>query len=32
MRIFCEESLLVAAYAEYRQYAARTWRMIPYVY
>ena len=32
MRIFCEETLLVARYPEYRQYAARTRRMIPYVY
>ena len=32
MRIFCEERLLVARYPEYGQYAARTWRMIPYVY
>lgn len=31
-RIFCEETLLAARYPEYRQYAARTWRMIPYVY
>ena len=32
IRIFCEESLVAARYPEYAQYAARTWRMIPYVY
>ena len=32
IRIFCEESLLVARYPEYAQYALTTWRMIPYVY
>jgi protein-S-isoprenylcysteine O-methyltransferase Ste14 len=32
MRILCEERLLVARYPEYGQYAARTSRMIPYVY
>ena len=32
MRIYCEESLVVARYPEYAQYKARTWRMIPYVY
>jgi protein-S-isoprenylcysteine O-methyltransferase Ste14 len=32
IRIFCEETLLAARYPEYAQYAARTWRMIPYVY
>jgi len=31
-RIFCEEALVSARYPEYAQYAARTWRMIPYVY
>ena len=31
-RIFCEETLVMARYPEYRPYAARTWRMIPYVY
>jgi protein-S-isoprenylcysteine O-methyltransferase Ste14 len=32
IRIFCEEALVTARYPEYAQYAARTWRMIPYVY
>ena len=32
LRIFCEEVMVTARYPEYRQYAAKTWRMIPYVY
>ena len=32
IRIYCEETLVAARYPEYAQYAARTWRMIPYVY
>ena len=32
LRIFCEEVLVIARYPEYRQYAATTWRMIPYVF
>ena len=32
IRIYCEESLVTARYPEYAQYAATTWRMIPYVY
>jgi protein-S-isoprenylcysteine O-methyltransferase Ste14 len=32
LRIFCEEALVTARYPEYRQYAATTWRMIPYVF
>jgi len=32
MRMFCEEILVAARYPAYGQYAARTWRMIPYVY
>jgi protein-S-isoprenylcysteine O-methyltransferase Ste14 len=32
IRIYCEESLVAARYPEYAQYAATTWRMIPYVY
>ena len=32
LRIVWEESLVAARYPEYVQYAARTWRMIPYVY
>lgn len=31
-RIGCEERLVSARYPEYRAYAARTWRMIPYVF
>jgi protein-S-isoprenylcysteine O-methyltransferase Ste14 len=32
LRMFCEEHLVAARYPEYREYAARTWRVIPYVY
>lgn len=32
LRIFCEEALVTARYPEYREYAARTWRMLPYVF
>jgi protein-S-isoprenylcysteine O-methyltransferase Ste14 len=32
LRIFCEEVIVTARYPEYRQYAAKTWRMIPYVF
>ena len=32
IRIFCEEALVAARYPKYAQYAATTWRMIPYVY
>jgi protein-S-isoprenylcysteine O-methyltransferase Ste14 len=32
LRIFCEEVLITARYPEYPQYAATTWRMIPYVF
>ena len=32
LRIFCEESLVAARYPGYAQYAATTWRMIPFVY
>ena len=32
LRIFCEEVMVTARYPEYRQYAATTWRMIPYVF
>jgi protein-S-isoprenylcysteine O-methyltransferase Ste14 len=32
IRMLCEESMLAARYPEYAQYAARTWRMVPYVY
>ena len=29
LRIFCEESLVTKHYPEYREYAGRTWRMVP---
>ena len=32
LRIFSEEVMVTARYPEYRQYAATTWRMIPYVF
>jgi protein-S-isoprenylcysteine O-methyltransferase Ste14 len=32
MRIKCEEKLVTARYPEYAAYAAKTWRMIPFVY
>jgi protein-S-isoprenylcysteine O-methyltransferase Ste14 len=32
LRIFCEEVLVTARYPEYRQYAATSRRMIPYVF
>ena len=32
LRIFCEEAMVAARYPEYRQYAATTWRIIPYVF
>src|SRR5262245_41872316 len=32
LRMFCEEKLVAERYPEYQQYAANTWRMIPYVY
>jgi protein-S-isoprenylcysteine O-methyltransferase Ste14 len=32
VRMLCEEVLITAHYPEYRQYAATTWRMIPYVF
>src|SRR6266850_175948 len=32
MRMYCEETLVAKRYPEYRDYAANTWRMIPYVY
>ena len=31
-RMFAEERLVVVRYPEYADYAAHTWRMIPYVY
>jgi protein-S-isoprenylcysteine O-methyltransferase Ste14 len=31
-RMLCEEQLLVARYPEYRQYAAKTCRMVPFVF
>jgi protein-S-isoprenylcysteine O-methyltransferase Ste14 len=32
VRIFCEETLVSLKYPEYREYAARTWRMIPGIF
>jgi len=32
VRMFCEETLVTARYPEYRQYAATTRRMIPYLF
>ena len=32
LRLFCEEVMVTERYPEYRQYAATTWRMIPYVF
>ena len=32
IRIACEEKLVVQRYPEYRQYAARTWRMVPFIF
>lgn len=32
MRMFCEETLVEQRYPEYAEYAATTWRMIPYVF
>jgi protein-S-isoprenylcysteine O-methyltransferase Ste14 len=32
VRIFVEETLVAAAYPEYTDYKARTWRLIPYVF
>jgi protein-S-isoprenylcysteine O-methyltransferase Ste14 len=31
-RLFCEEVLVVAKCPEYRQYALKTWRMIPFLF
>lgn len=32
VRLFCEEALVIKRYPEYRQYAAKTWRMIPFLF
>jgi protein-S-isoprenylcysteine O-methyltransferase Ste14 len=32
VRIICEEALVAARYPEYAQYAAKTWRLIPFLY
>jgi protein-S-isoprenylcysteine O-methyltransferase Ste14 len=32
VRIFCEETLVTQLYPEYRQYAAATWRLIPFIF
>ncbi len=32
LRLFCEEVMVTGRYPEYQQYAATTWRMIPYIF
>jgi len=32
IRIACEERLVCGRYPEYREYAARTWRMVPFIF
>ncbi len=32
VRMLCEEKLLADRYPEYAVYAARTWRMVPYIF
>jgi protein-S-isoprenylcysteine O-methyltransferase Ste14 len=32
MRVFCEEALIPLRYPEYKDYATRTWRMVPLVF
>jgi protein-S-isoprenylcysteine O-methyltransferase Ste14 len=32
VRLFNEEALVVKRYPEYRQYAANTWRMVPFLF
>jgi protein-S-isoprenylcysteine O-methyltransferase Ste14 len=32
LRIFCEERLVSVRYPEYQDYAATTWRMVPYIF
>jgi protein-S-isoprenylcysteine O-methyltransferase Ste14 len=32
VRLLCEEKLVAARYPEYRPYASKTWRVIPYVF
>ena len=32
VRIFCEETLVTARYLEYSAYAAKTWRLLPFVF
>jgi protein-S-isoprenylcysteine O-methyltransferase Ste14 len=32
VRLWCEEKLLAAHYPQFSEYAAKTWRMIPYVF
>src|SRR6266849_1271999 len=32
VRIFCEETLVTRRYPEYRNYAATTWRLIPFIF
>ena len=32
VRLFCEEAMVTHRYPEYRQYAAKTWRMVPFLF
>ena len=32
IRLLCEETLVMKRYPEYRQYAAKTWRMVPFLF
>jgi protein-S-isoprenylcysteine O-methyltransferase Ste14 len=32
LRIYCEETLVVQRYPEYREYQTKTWRMIPFLF
>jgi protein-S-isoprenylcysteine O-methyltransferase Ste14 len=32
LRIFAEEKLVTSLYPQYTQYAANTWRMVPYIF
>jgi protein-S-isoprenylcysteine O-methyltransferase Ste14 len=32
VRVLCQEKLLVDRYPDYREYAAKTWRMVPFLF
>jgi protein-S-isoprenylcysteine O-methyltransferase Ste14 len=32
LRLFSEEALMIRRYPEYREYAANTWRMVPFLF